>query len=198
MKAKSFNHLQQRLALVAIMLLGASNMLAQEYITEVMTIGAKKGKGTALKEEYRNKGWTVCDRDLNSGAGGWDVYIAYKTSSHADPEKGYITDICTSNKWVDKFTFENRIYQRALSNSGFNGDLNRDAGGSDILVFFTRDHHNVHSYGSENRVMTALTTSSKADDSDPNTAVVSWRNSNHSGACDMVSLSHEARQACKG
>ena len=188
MKAKLFNHLQQRLALVAIMLLGASNMLAQEYITDVMTIGAKKGKGTALKEEYRNKGWTVCDQDLNSGAGGWDVYIAYKTSSHADPEKGYITDICASNQWVDKFTFEGRTYQRASVNSGFNGDMNKGCGSgtADILIFFTRDHRNLHSYGNESRVMTALTTTSKSDDGDPNTAVVSWRNtSNYSGACDM-------------
>ncbi len=155
MKAKLFNHLQQRLALVAIMLLGASNMLAQEYITDVMTIGAKKGKGTALKEEYRNKGWTVCDQDLNSGAGGWDVYIAYKTSSHADPEKGYITDICASNQWVDKFTFEGRTYQRASVNSGFNGDMNKGCGSgtADILIFFTRDHRNLHSYGTATKAV---------------------------------------------
>ena len=36
-----------RLLLMALMLIGATtDVLAQEYITEVMTIGAEKGKGT--------------------------------------------------------------------------------------------------------------------------------------------------------
>ena len=119
-----------RLLVMTLMLIGAAtDVLAQEYITEVMTLGAEQGKGANLRREYENKGWTVVNNDLNRNAGGWDVYIAYKTSSTANPETGYITDICTSNKWVDSFTFEGRTYYKAQSNSGFNGDLNRGAGG---------------------------------------------------------------------
>lgn len=90
----------------ALMYVGTStNMHAQEYITEVMTIGAENGKGGSVRTEYINKGWTVLGNDLNKGAGGWDIYIIYKTSSTANPETGYITDICTSDKAVNSFTF---------------------------------------------------------------------------------------------
>ena len=127
-----------RLLMMALLLIGAAtDVLAQEYITEVMTLGAEQGKGANLRREYENKGWTVVNNDLNRNAGGWDVYIAYKTSSTANPETGYITDICASNKWVDSFTFEGRTYYRAQSNSGFNGDLNKGAGGADIIIYYS-------------------------------------------------------------
>ena len=147
-----------RLLVTAFLLMALpTSMLAQEYITEIMSLGAKKGGGTELKKKYRDKGWTVLDTDLNSGAGGWDVYIAYKTSSTANPETGYITDICTSNKWVDSFTFEGRTYYKAQSNSGFNGDLNKGAGGADIIIYYTRDRVKLGSYGGDKRVITKLT-----------------------------------------
>ena len=130
-----------RLLMMALMLIGtATDVLAQEYITEVMTIGAEKGSGFAIRALYENRGWTVVNHDLNNRAGGWDVYIAYKTSSTANPETGYITDICTCDKWLDSFTFEGRTYYKAQSNSGFNGDLNRGAGGADIILYYTRNH----------------------------------------------------------
>ena len=131
MKAKQ----SLRLLILAFMLMGAAtHTQAQEYITEVTTIGAEFGKGGSVINDYRNKGWTVLGNDLNSNAGGWDIYIAYKTSSTAHPETGYITDICASDKDVSSFTFEGRTYYKAPTNSGFNGDLNRGAGGAWIFT----------------------------------------------------------------
>ena len=175
-----------RLFMMALMLIGVTtDVLAQEYITEVMTLGAEKGKGGNVRSEYEKKGWTVVNNDLNRGAGGWDVYIAYKTSSTANPETGYITDICTSDKWVDSFTFEGRTYYKAQSNSGFNGDLNRGAGGADIIVYYTRDRGKLGSYGADKRVITKLSVTNKAEDDDSWTAAISWRNSKYNGICDV-------------
>ena len=115
-----------------------------------------------MKRRYRNKGWTVLNNDLNRNAGGWDVYIAYKTSSTANPETGYITDICASNKDVSSFTFEGRTYYKAPTNSGFNGDLNRGAGGAIHHPYYTRDRRNLGSYGADKRVITKLSVSNQA------------------------------------
>lgn len=147
-----------RLLVMALLLIGsATDLLAKEYITEVITIGAEKGKGANVRSEYESKGWTVVNHDLNKGASGWDVYIAYKTSSTANPETGYITDICACDKWVDSFTFGGRTYYKAQSNSGFNGDLNRGAGGAFVIIYYTRDRVKLGSYGGDKRVITKLT-----------------------------------------
>ena len=175
-----------RLLLMVLMLIGAAtDVLAQEYITEVMTLGAEQGEGANLRREYENKGWTVLNNDLNRNAGGWDVYIAYKTSSTANPETGYITDICASNKWVDSFTFEGRTYYKAQSNSGFNGDLNKGAGGADIIIYYTRERGKLGSYGADKRVITKLSVLNQSEDNDSWTAAISWRNSSYSGICDL-------------
>ena len=174
--------------LMLMMLLGASTSVkAQEYITEVITIGAENsGDARNVRNEYANKGWHVLDNDLNKGTGGWYVHIAYKTSGTANPETGYITDICASDRRVDSFTFQGRTYYRAANNNGFNGDLNRGDGSKtpDIFIYYTRDRFNLGSYGDTKRVMTALSVSGKSDDGDPSTAAISWRNSSYSGLVD--------------
>ena len=178
--------LLSRLLVVALMLIGAAtNALAQEeYITDVMTIGAEKGKGWKVKDEYRNKGWTVLDKDLNSGAGGWDVYIAYKTSSTANPDTGYITDIRVSISWDQTRSYDSRNYHRAPCNDGFNGDMNKGTGGTNVIIFYTRERQYLTDYYGTRRVITSLSISGSEDDGDPETGVVSWFDSS-AGACDM-------------
>ena len=162
MKARQFS----RLLVMALMLVGASTSIhAQEYITEIMTIGAENSNDAKkVRDEYTKKGWTVLNNDLNRGARGWYIYIIWKTSSNANPEKGYITDICTSDKVVKSFIFEGRTYYRASNNNGFNGDLNRGAGGADIFVYYTRDRGKLNTYGSDKRVITQLSVTNKAED----------------------------------
>lgn len=180
-----FSAQQRLLAVIFILFAAVTGVQAEDYITEVMVLGAEKGKGGSLKSEYRNKGWVVVDKDLNKGAGGWDVYIAYKTSSTAKAETGYITDICASDKNVSSFTFESRTYYRAVANSGFNGDLNRGAGGAYIYIYYTRERQNLGTYGDSKRVITQLSTTSSGDDKDASTGAISWRNSKYNGLCEM-------------
>ncbi len=181
MKARQFSRL---LAIVLLIIGAATNALAQEYITDIMTIGTWKGNGSNLKKEYRDKGWTVLDKDLNANAGGWDVYIAYKTSSTANPENGYITDIRASNSWDQTRRYSLRNYHRAPCNDGFNGDMNKGAGGSDIIIFYTRERPLLSGHGDTKRVITSLETHSHSDDGDPETGVVRWFEGS-AGACDM-------------
>ena len=185
MEINLFNFSRRRLLVTIFMLVTAvTGIQADSYITEIMTIGTD-GNGGSLKTEYRNKGWTVVDKDLNGGAGGWYVYIVYKTSSTAKPESDYITDICASDKNVGSFTFEGRTYYKASNNPGFNGDMNRGAGGADIFIYYTRDRIKLGSYGGDKRVITKLSTTSDGDDSDSGTAAISWRNSKYSGLCEL-------------
>ena len=174
-----------RLTAMVLMLTGATTeALAQEYITDVMTIGASKGNGWKVRKEYEDKGWTVVNSDLNAGAGGWDIYIAYKTSSTADPETGYITDICvTDHENGDLLIFEERTYHRVPNNSGFNGDLNRGCGSGTayIIAYYTRDRYKLGSYGGNKRVMTRLSVSNQVEDGDSRTAAISWRNNINTG-----------------
>lgn len=156
----------QVMTLMLVMLAGApTTLLAQEYITDVMVLGCGTNGLDAknLRNEYTNKGWTVVEQDLNQGNGGWFIYIAYKTSSTANQETGYITDICASDKNVSSFTSDGRTYYRAPTNSDFNGDLNRGSNGSDIYIYYTCDRKNLSDYGGSKRVMTRLSTTTNTN-----------------------------------
>ena len=182
----------QVLLLMLVMLVGGTtNIQAQSYITDVIVLGDGISGVNAknLKNEYTNKGWTVLEQDLNQGNGGWYVFIAYKTSSTAHPYSDYITDICASNKKVDKFTSDGRTYYKAPTNrSDFDGDLNRGSNGNDIYIYYTCDRKNLSDYGGEKRVMTRLSTTinenGNTDDGDNSSLAISWRNSSYSGYVD--------------
>ena len=152
--------------MVFMLIAAVTGVQADNYITEVISLGAENGHGSSVIKEYRNKGWTVVDNDLNRNAGGWDVYIAYKTSSTANPATDYITDICASEKNVSSFTFDGRTYYRSPTNSGFNGDLNRGAGGAFIYIYYTRDRVKLTSFGDTKRVITKLSVTNVGEDND--------------------------------
>ena len=153
--------LQVLLLMLVLLVGGGSTAWADGYITDVIVLGNYDSALDAknLRNEYTNKGWTVVEQDLNAGTGGWWVYIAYKTSSTANPYSGYITDICASDQKMDSFTSDGRTYYRAPTNSDFNGDLNKGSGVMpDIYIYFTRDRKNLSDYGGSKRVMTRLST----------------------------------------
>ena len=179
----------QVMMLVLVMLTGTSpaKILAQEYITDVMTIGTEtRDKSEKLRYEYGNNGWTVLNNDLNDHSGGWYVYVIWKTSSSANPETGYITDLCVSDKKVDSFTLDGRTYYRAANNDGYNGDLLRGTGiSTDIYLYYTRDHKNLSTYGGGKRVMTKLSVTNTSDDGNSTTETICWRNSSRTGAANM-------------
>ena len=95
----------QVLLLMLVMLVGGTtNIQAQSYITDVIVLGDGISGVNAknLKNEYTNKGWTVLEQDLNQGNGGWYVFIAYKTSSTANPIRATLpTSARRIKKWIN-------------------------------------------------------------------------------------------------
>ena len=178
-----------RVAVMLVMLMGVSMYAkAEEYITEIMVLGAEDSGGiNNVAKQYREWGWTVVTSDLNGGGtGGWYIYVAYKTSSSADPRTGYVTDICASTTNVGSFTHDGRTYYQAARNSGFNGDLNRGAGKSTpyIFLYYTRDRKNLSYAGGVKRVMTTLSVTHSEHDGNSSRIVVQWRNGNYDGPAD--------------
>ena len=109
------------LFLLTLLVTAVTGVKADGYVTDVMVIGnSDDDQVRNLRNQYTNDGWTVVNKDLNEAAGGWDIYLAYKKSTDANPETGYITDICTSTKNVESFTFEGRTYYKAPA-TNFNG-----------------------------------------------------------------------------
>ena len=180
------SRLSRRLLAGLWMVCAALTAHAESYVTDIMVLGAESG-GSAftVKNSYREWGWTVPENDLNNGASGWWVYIAYKTSSTADPETGYITDVFASNVWMNSYVFEGRTYYRAGSNAGFDGDLNKGADGDFIYLYYTRDRANLHSYGSTKRVITQFSITGVEEDGLSSTCAVLWRACGYGGAADM-------------
>ena len=129
---------------------------AEGYITELIVLGVGKGGGTNLKNKYREKGYEVLDRDLNEAAGGDDVYIAYKRSSTADPETGYVTDIVAHGERLDQLEHDGRTYLRVPTNDSFSGDLNNKADGVDIFLYYTCERYGLTEYGGTKRVIKSL------------------------------------------
>ena len=53
-----------------------------DVITDVKILGADKaGDMEKLVSNYKSNGWTVIEQDLNEGAKGWYIYLAYKTAT---------------------------------------------------------------------------------------------------------------------
>ena len=173
--------------LLALLVTAVTGVKADGYVTDVIVIGnSDDDQVRNLRNQYTNDGWTVVNKDLNEGANGWDIYLAYKKSTDANPETGYITDICTSTKNVASFTFEGRTYYKAPS-TNFDGDLNHSAGGKDIFLYYTRSRYGLENatHGGSKRVITGINTTSKSNDNDDATGCVQWRNCSLSGSCDM-------------
>ena len=89
MKAIQYLTFFERLFLTVMLFFTVTDVCADGYITDVAVIGLESGKGNTIKSKYRGDGWTVLDKDLNAGAHGWDIFLAYKTSSTDNPESGY-------------------------------------------------------------------------------------------------------------
>ena len=176
--------------LLALLLMAVTGTKAQAHITDVATFGSgNKDTIKKLKTTYTNNGWTIVDKDLNEGAGGIYIFIAYKTSSTANPETGYVTEIIASNKNQASMYLYNRWYY-AVPHENYNGDLNNDAGGADIFLYYTRDRTDLQSFPDHNlpngskRVIKGLRTVSSSGDNFP-WVPVHWHNASYTGPCEL-------------
>lgn len=128
----------------------ATSMWADEFIKDVMVIGGSKTEVNNLKTTLSAQGWTVINQDLNAKASGDYIYLLYKSESNSDDVNyGYITDFYISNERgvaPDTRTVNGRTYYLVpYDGSDYfkdverKGDLNSNAGGDYIHLYYTRD-----------------------------------------------------------
>ena len=121
-----------------------------EYISDVVVFGGPENEDYVdnLKSRYESQGWTVINKDLNAGAGGEDVYMAYKKSRYDnDVRGGFITDfIIKTDEHPDQYTFGDRKYYRAphygstwFESHGGNLNSRTKSGSTNMWLYFTRD-----------------------------------------------------------
>lgn len=178
-----------RQLLALIMLFAALPAVkAESYITELKIITRSSEKDiNSAKETYKNQGWTIVEKDLNSNAGGRWIYLAYKTSDSADPNTGYVTDIIASPNNKSSFSKWNRTWTQ-IPHDGGNGDLNEGAGGALIYLYYTRDRASLSGHFGTKRVLNKLATSENTNSSDnggsENYGPVYWCET-YDGPCDL-------------
>ena len=142
-----------RAAMLLMLLLaitqGAWAQTDYKYISEVMLIGGTLDEVNALKDSYTTKGWTVIDQDLNAGCGSSSdyIYLLYKPGSTASPNHTFVTDFYISNASgtaPDTRDYDGRRYKLVPYDGGDHfkekkGDLNSNAGGDDIHLYYTTE-----------------------------------------------------------
>ncbi len=122
--------------------------LAQEFVTDVMLVGAEtQSQRNSLLDKYRGEGWTVVDYDLNKGCGQKSdyIYLLYKTKGNIDGfSHGYVTGfyIRTGTDYPNELDVSGVNYKLVpyAGSSHFvdmKGDLNSNAGGAYIHLYYT-------------------------------------------------------------
>jgi hypothetical protein len=169
-----------------VMLFSAAPVVtAADGITDLIILGCKGESNIQnLKDEYRDKGWTIVNQDLNEGAGQVWIYLAYKTSSTANPETDYVTDIRAFSSQASSQSLEGRTYYQVGYTSGFDGDLN-DGGGAasaDIYLYYTKQRNGFSAsdpFGGSKRIITGFSTRT---DGGWGNGVICWSDGT---ACDL-------------
>ncbi len=148
--------------LAAALLLSATSLFAQTFITNLTVVGSKDYQEARNQVDgMKRLGFQCIEKDLNAGAGGGYIYLMYTT----DPKYGSpITDIYIrfgQDNIQSPMTYEGRkYYLPALSGSaefmrGY-GDLNYAAKGKYIFVYYSKDAF------SPNRGLTGITFDDKS------------------------------------
>ena len=112
-------------------------------IGQIKLIGGSSSDISSLKSTAQRQGWTVIDSDLNAGTGGDRIYLCYKSADGND----FITDLYLSsgsNPVSGSITVGGRSYTLCPNEggshfTGIKGDLNSNAGGDDIHIYYTKD-----------------------------------------------------------
>ena len=141
-----------RVLLLAAWLLVPQTIWADGFFTDIMVAGGSS------KDVRNQSGWNSYDQDLNKGAGGDYIYLLYKQATTTTPEQGFITDLkVVHGSYQETFT-ENGVEWTLAPYTGgdhfkkLKGDLNSNAGGKDIHLFYTR-----HEFA-DHRVVTSAQT----------------------------------------
>ena len=145
-KIQSFERfLSTRLLLVIAVLMPFTSWAQQQFFTDVTLLGGSETETDNLKTTYREQGWTVLVKDLNAGAEGDYIFLAYKKNTVSNASS-FITDfyIKSGSGAPDSFESDGRTYKLVPYVGGTNfvnskGDLNRGAGGDYIHLYYTTE-----------------------------------------------------------
>lgn len=126
-----------------LMAISSSPAAGGSYISAIKLIGGSSGEITSLKATAQRQGWTVIESNLNAGTRGDVIYLCYKTTSGSDR----ITDLYLSsgsNPVPGSISVNGRSYILCPNEggnhfTGIKGDLNSNAGGDDIHIYYTKD-----------------------------------------------------------
>ncbi len=140
----------KKILLLLMMLTASMGVWAEtKYIAEVMLIGGTKTETDELKDTYTDQGWTVIDQDLNAGCGSSSdyIYLLYKEGSTASPNHTFVTRFLISDASgtaPDTRDHKGHRYKLVPYDGGDHfkqkkGDLNSNAGGDDIHLYYTTD-----------------------------------------------------------
>ena len=133
-----------KVATALLVVAGAFAASAVECITDVMVVG---DSASSVTNSYAAQGWTVVNQDLNAGCGSSSdyIYLLYKVADSASVSNGsFVTDfyIKTGDTDVTQ-THNGRTYRLVPYDGGSHfrdsqGDLNSNAGGKTIHLYYTR------------------------------------------------------------
>ena len=144
------NLLRLAMTLAVVMMTTASALAETSYITDLMLIGKNnKTEAQELKNQYVAQGWIAIDQDLNAGAGGDYIYLLYKVGGLASANQSFITDIYITTDGTSDINATRTINDREYKLVPYDGDehfmekkgdLNSNAGGDDIHLYYTTDN----------------------------------------------------------
>ena len=123
---------------------------ATTFVKDLMVIGGTKDEVNDLKTTLTGQGWTVIDYDLNKGCGSSTdyIYLLYKAGNTPGGNScyDYVTDIYiqTGSTTPVSITEGNKTYYPVPYDGGSHfktqkGDLNSNAGGAAIHLYYTKD-----------------------------------------------------------
>ena len=132
--------------LLLVTLLGGTKAFATDYIKDVLLIGhSNQTQFNALQNSLVAEGWIAINKDLNAGAGGDYIHLLYKKESTTNNlDWDYITDFRISSYWSETINYQGRTYYPVplQGSDDFledDGDLNNNAGGAVIFLYYTKD-----------------------------------------------------------
>ena len=155
---KNLTHQIPRAALTLLLMLTMSLTASASalFITDVMVAGhSDQSSFNTLIQDLQQQGWIDIEQDLNEGVGGDYIHLLYKTNSSTGSSGTAITDfyIKTGNNPPATLIHQGRIYyltpyQGDTYFVNSQGDLNKDAGGDYIYLYYTKDAMSNHTVSS--------------------------------------------------
>ena len=113
--------------------LGLGSVYAINYVSEIAT-AAGSSRENCIKQLTDN-GYQYIDLDLNKGAGGDYIYMGYKTTTKYTDA---ITNLIVSEGKSSDTRIDGCDYTMTKCLNGFNGDLNKGAGGKWLYLKYTK------------------------------------------------------------